>query len=247
MPFTKEHLANLNRFRTILLGIALAMQKAAPSTAEKSLWKGLENSIRKIGMYFIPAEVLAQKGASKVLGLRQRVYQFAEEKTPRGRRIRIVGVKEAIELPMRHVFYGKRLTVRGIATLVHELSHFPKPVAALAKFAKKYNLTLEQAEELLADAMAARAMKLMGFKDSTIIREFYGRRMLFPQIDYFKMIRAAMKIPKEVYKNLAKIRRPLTRAEAERIRKLIEKRRAEKRKRLGIFRMPMPKRRIQAA
>ena len=245
MPMlTEKHKEQLNKFRKILLGISKAMQKAAPSAAERSLWKGIEESVRKIGLHFYPSIALAEKGFSKILGLRQRALQYVVEKTPRGRRIRILGVKEAIELPARHIFFGDRLTVRGIATLTHELSHFPKPITALFNFAKKYHLTLEQAEELLADAMAARALKLMGFKESTIIREFYGRRMLFPQIDYFKMIRSAIRIPKEVYRNLAKIRRPLTKAERERIRRLIEKKKEERRRNAIILRLRKFRRRV---
>ena len=95
-----------------------------------------------------------------------------------------------INLPAEHIFSGNRLTLEGVFTLCHEYSHFPKP--GVMVFAQHNRMGLEQAEEFLADMLAAKLAKQLGYSKQTILEQLAGREIVYGAIPFKQKILRAI-------------------------------------------------------
>ncbi|MCD6478507.1 MAG: hypothetical protein J7L44_01320 [Candidatus Diapherotrites archaeon] len=103
---------------------------------------------------------------------------------------RLIVKKNFINLPAEHIFSGEKLSLDGILTLCHEYAHFPKPM--LASFARAIKLNPNQAEELLADMLAAKLAVALGFKKEHVLIHFAGREIVYGGFPYLAYIERAM-------------------------------------------------------
>ncbi len=190
---SEERKKALNEFRKQAVKALEELEKSAKDEFEKGIYSAMSDSIRQTPIYFFPRKSLREsihKFAGMVFGS---VVKGENVKSIRivqqGKRFFIQSLAH-INLPAEHVFEGSNLTIAGIFTLCHEYAHFPKP--GVSSFAFHNNLSLEQAEELLSDVLAAKLAKKIGYSRQTILEQISGREIVYGSIPFKKMVLKAL-------------------------------------------------------
>ncbi len=190
---TKKRKHALDTFRAHAIKALERLQKEARSDLERLLFERMQMNVEYMPIFFYPGGTLRyslQKfgnkiGVSVIKGENVTLFKIIQIG---GKRLIIK--KNFINLPAEHIFAGEKLSLDGILTLCHEYAHFPKPM--LASFAKAIKLSPGQAEELLADMLAAKLAVALGFKKENVLMHFAGREIVYGSFPYFAYIERAM-------------------------------------------------------
>lgn len=190
---TKKRKQALDAFRAQAINALEKLKKNAKSELERLLFERMQINIERMPIFFYPSGTLRYSlqrvgnklGISLVRGENVTLFKIIQIG---GRRLVIR--ENFINLPAEHIFSGEKLSLDGILTLCHEYAHFPKPM--LASFAKAIKLRPEQAEELLADMLAAKLAVALGFKKHDVLIHFAGREIVYGRFPYFAYIERAM-------------------------------------------------------
>lgn len=190
---TKKRKQALDEFRKQAIKALERLSKDAKSELEKFLFEQMKKNVLSVPIYFYPGGTL--RYALQRFGNKIGVSAIKGENVTLLKIIQIGGrrliIRENfINLPADHIFAGDRLSLQGILTLCHEYAHFPKPM--LGKFARSLNITPTQAEELLADMLAAKLAVALGFKKEQVLKHFAGREIVYGNFPYFAYIERAM-------------------------------------------------------
>ncbi len=185
----RERVGALDNFRVSAVKALEDLGKSAKNDLEKALFARMKLNVQCTPIYFYPRETLKEKIfhahgrvlASVVKGEHVNVIKIFQK----GKQ-RFFVKSNYINMPAEHVFEGSKLSVDGIFTLAHEYAHFPKP--SLQKFAKANKISLEQAEELLADTLSAKLAVAMGYPKEKVLMHFHGRQLVYGGIPFKRLI-----------------------------------------------------------
>lgn len=191
---TKKRRKELDRFRSAAIKALSELAKRAPNDEVRQLYERMAHNVEKTPLVFYPRRNLKEK----IFRLRGRIFGTVT-KGEHVNRITIVQqgmhrfviMSDYINLPAEHVFDGEKLSISGIFTLSHEYAHFPKP--QIASFASAYSLGAGQAEELLADLLAAKLAVKMGYPKEHVLKHFRGRGVVYGTFPFEKFIKEAVK------------------------------------------------------
>lgn len=190
---TEERKKALQEFRKQAINALEELGNNAKDDFEGNIYLSMIGSIKQTPLKFYPARSLRgnfYRIAGTVFGSVVKGENVKQIRIiQQGNRFFIQSIAH-INLPAEHVFEGSRLTVEGIFTLCHEYAHFPKP--GVRAFALHNNLSLEQAEELLADVLAAKLAKKLGYSRQTILEQLSGREIVFGSVPFKKMVLRAL-------------------------------------------------------
>jgi hypothetical protein len=190
---SKKRKKALDEFRKQAVRALEELRGEASDALSKEIYAHMIWNVEHTPIYFYPRRALRERIfsvsgrvlASVVKGehVNQiRIYQ-------RGSKMFVVK-SDFINLPSEHIFEGDSLTMAGIFTLAHEYAHFPKP--ALSAFAARRGMGLEQAEELLADVLAAKLAVKMGYPKEHVLQHFAGREIVYGRIPFRAFILKAV-------------------------------------------------------
>jgi len=179
----------LDSFRKRAVMVLNEMGKKSKLGLEKRLFEDMARNVENTPIYFYPRKTLKERifhargrmFASVVKGEHVNVIKIFQK----GKQ-RFFVKSNYINMPSEHVFDGSKLTVGGIFTLAHEYAHFPKP--DLGKFAEANSISLEQAEELLADTLSAKLAVAMGYPKELVLTHFQGRELVYGRIPFKRLI-----------------------------------------------------------
>jgi len=198
--FFKERILNkkrkhaLTEFRKALIKALDYLIKNAKNETEKNLYEEMKKNVIETALLFFPRKTLRtiiQKIGDKIIGIGATMGEHVNQiqLIQKGNHFFLIR-KHHIRLPAEHIFAGDKLSIDGVFTLSHEYAHFPKKI--VKPFALSYGLTLEQAEELLADVLAAKVAITLGYKKETILKHFQGREIVYGLFPFKEFIKKAL-------------------------------------------------------
>ncbi|MEM0360570.1 MAG: hypothetical protein QXK06_04515 [Candidatus Diapherotrites archaeon] len=161
------------------------LKKEAKSGIESELFELMELNLANTPIYFYPRKVMRANPFFVTQGENVSFYRIIQIGG-----MRRIERKSYINLPVEHIFKGEKMSLDGILTLCHEYAHFPKP--KLREFALAHRISLEQAEELLADVLSAKLAVKMGFPKKQVIAHFAGREIVYGALPYREFILRAI-------------------------------------------------------
>jgi len=185
----RKRVKALDKFREKAVKALKELKKNTKIGLEKELFERMIYNVENTPIYFYPRKTLKEK----IFFARGRMFAS----TLKGEHVNVIKIFQKgsqrfmlrsnyINLPAEHVFEEDKLTIDGIFTLAHEYAHFPKP--ALAEFAEANKITVEQAEELLADTLSAKLAVAMGYPKENVLQHFQGRQLVYGRIPFKKLI-----------------------------------------------------------
>jgi len=189
---SKERKKALDGFREQAVSALAEMEKASKDGLSQELYAGMRRNVENTPIIFYPRKTLKEKiykFRGRVFGSVVKGEHVNQIRIYQKGRQRFVVQSNYINMPAFHVFEGNRLTVDGIFTLAHEYAHFPKP--ALGAFARANEMSYEQAEELLADALSAKLAVKLGYPREKVLGRFSGRGLVYGRIPFRKFIQKA--------------------------------------------------------
>jgi len=191
---TKKRVKAVNDFRKRAIQALKELAKKEKDENTRFLYERMIENVENTPVVFYPRKSLRET----VFTVGGRVFSSVT----RGENVNVIKIIQRgnqrfilrsnyINLPAEHLFEGNSLTIEGIFTLAHEYAPFPKP--ALHLFARAHGLRLKQAEELLADMLAAKLAAKMGFKKENILGHFAGREIVYGSFPFYDFIERAVK------------------------------------------------------
>lgn len=191
---SKKRKDALTAFRKDAIKALKFLQKHAKTKLDMHLYEMMENNVRNTPIIFYPRKVL-----------RQQVYRigpYISSSVTMGEHVNSVKIIQKgnqvfvlrshhINLPSEHLFEGDKITINGLFTLAHEYAHFPKP--AIGRFAAKNGLTIEQAEELMADMLSAKLAVTLGYPKEKVLQHFAGREIVYGNFPFREWIKRIIK------------------------------------------------------
>jgi len=191
---TKKREKELTHFRKYAIKALHELEKKEKHHSIKELYQDMASNIEKTPLMFYDAQ-----------NLRSKVYRVGNKvfgSVTKGEHVRQIMVyqqgpntyvksKNYINLPADHIFDGDRMSMDGIFTLAHEYGHFPKRHVNV--FADAYNVSEEQAEELLADILSAKLAVKMGYPKTHVLRHYLGREIVYGTFPFKQFIKDAVK------------------------------------------------------
>lgn len=191
---TKKRKDALTLFRRDAVKALHYLQKHAKQKLDRRLYELMEANVRNTPIMFYPRRILRKTSYS--------IGPYVSSSVTMGEHVNAIKILQKgsqvfvirshyINLPSEHLFEGDKLTIRGIFTLAHEYAHFPKP--AIGKFAAKNNLTSGQAEELMADMLAAKLAVTLGYPKERVLQHFAGREIVYGGFPFREWIRSIVK------------------------------------------------------
>jgi len=184
----------LDTFRKNAVKALNELSKAANDDLSKQIYAGMVWNVQNTPIYFYPRKSLRER----IFSARGRVFGSVVKGEhvntvkifQRGNQLAVVK-SDFINLPAEHIFDGNKLTIDGIFTLSHEYAHFDKP--AIGAFAAANGMSGSQAEELMADVLAAKLAVKMGYPKGHVLEHFEGRGIVYGSIPFKKFIKDAVK------------------------------------------------------
>ena len=187
---SKKRVHSLTEFRKMAVQALGYLINHAKSDYEKGLYILMKQNVHETKLIFHAGHSLSgmakRVGNSLVYGVTKGEHVNQIQLVQKGKSVFLIR-NHYINLPADHIFDGERLSFQGLITLSHEYAHFPK--RNLRGFANHFGVDMEQSEELIADMLAARLAKTLGFKEHDIIRHFDGREIVylgFPLREFIK-------------------------------------------------------------
>jgi len=183
----------MDAFRAQAIKALEKLENGSQTKIERFLFAHMRANIERTPIFFYPGGTL--RYAVQRIGSRVGISVVQGENVTMLRIIqiggrRIIERKNFINLPAEHIFAGEKLSMDGILTLCHEYAHFPKP--KIRAFAQRLGLLPEQAEELLADMLAAKLAIALGFGKQAVLKHFAGREIVYGKFPYFTYIGRAI-------------------------------------------------------
>lgn len=190
---SKKRKSALENFRKQAVSALEDLGKKTNDPTSKEIYNRMINIIEKTPIVFYPKRSLKEK----IFTVKGRVFGSVVK----GEHVNVISIFQKggqrffvksnyINLPAYHVFEGDELSIDGIFTLSHEYAHFPKP--SLGRFAKANGMFPDQAEELLADVLAAKLAVKMGYPKELAMTHFAGREIVYGKIPFRKFIWSAI-------------------------------------------------------
>lgn len=184
----------LTAFRRDAVEALKFLQKTAKTKLDARLYELMENNVRNTPIMFYPRRILRKKT--------YRIGPYVSSSVTMGEHVNTIKVMQQgkqvfvirshfINLPSEHLFDEDKLTISGLFTLAHEYAHFPKP--AIGKFAAENKLSVGQAEELLADMLAAKLAVTLGYSKEHVLHHFAGREIVYGGFPFRKWIQRVCK------------------------------------------------------
>ena len=190
---TRHRKKALDEFRRKAVAALNDLERRTKNPVVKNLYRQMAVSVSKTPIYFYPRHNLREK----IYGTMGRLSVAVTK----GENINVIKIVQQgphkflvrdnyINLPSEHIFVGDRLSIDGIFTLAHEYAHFQKGL--IRPFAQAYGLSLRQAEELMADVLAAKLAVTMGFPRHKVLGHFAGREIVYGGFPFWQFIEKAL-------------------------------------------------------
>ena len=190
---TKKRKKALDTFRETALKALEELKRGSKDSLSKQIYVGMIQNVKHTPIKFFPRRSLREtifSGGGRVFASVVKGEHVNQIKIyQKGNQLFVVK-SDYINLPAGHVFDGDRLTINGIFTLAHEYAHFPKP--ALVGFAKANKMGYKQAEELMADVLAAKLAVKMGYPKGHVLDHFSGRGIVYGSVPFRAFILKAI-------------------------------------------------------
>ena len=190
---SKKRRKALDEFRKHAVTALKELEKAAKDDLSKQIYSSMIHNVEHTPIHFYPKRNLHERiisGGGRIFASVVKGEHVNQIKIYQKGNQMFVVKSDYINLPAGHVFDGDRLTINGIFTLAHEYAHFPKP--ALVGFAKANKMGYKQAEELMADVLAAKLAVKMGYPKGHVLDHFSGRGIVYGSVPFRAFILKAI-------------------------------------------------------
>ena len=191
---SRKRTKELDRFRHGAINALNELAKHAPDDKVRHLYNRMAQNVERTPLVFYPRRNLKAKiyrMSGRIFGTVTKGEHVNKITIMQKGKDRFVITSDYINLPAEHVFDGEKLSIGGIFTLSHEYAHFPKP--DIGSFAAAYGISEGQAEELLADLLAAKLAVKMGYPKANVLHHFRGREVVYGSFPFKKVIEDATK------------------------------------------------------
>ncbi|MCD6434294.1 MAG: hypothetical protein J7L14_01650 [Candidatus Diapherotrites archaeon] len=176
----KARIKALDEFRARAIQALDELIKDTKDPTTQELFRKMKDNVADTKIYFYPRRFLKA-------GM-QRIGNLFLSNVVRGEHVNVIKILQIgknrfvlrshyINLPANYIFQGDKLSIEGILTLCHEYAHFPKRLISV--FASKNGFSVSATEELLADALAAKLARKLGFSKHAILNHFAGREFIY--------------------------------------------------------------------